>query len=127
MGFPSFSFRFEAPRHSAHHQWHARLLTTVDNCLLAFPGYACPVYSRTGRVTEGGEVYSFGMVMLELLTGLAPATADASRSPECTSRLIQHGYTCYHVLIKKRKGKEKEMQTIQPYLVRICMMFMCLL
>mmetsp|Transcript_30174 Transcript_30174/g.54765 ORF Transcript_30174/g.54765 Transcript_30174/m.54765 type:complete len:1127 (+) Transcript_30174:42-3422(+) len=43
------------------------------------PGYACPVYSRTGRVTEGSEVYSFGMVMLELLTGLAPATADASR------------------------------------------------
>ena len=46
------------------------------------PGYACPVYSRTGRVTEGGEVYSFGMVMLELLTALAPATADASRSHE---------------------------------------------
>ncbi|CAK9064835.1 unnamed protein product [Durusdinium trenchii] len=43
------------------------------------PGYACPIYSRTGRVTEGGEVYSFGMVMFELLTGLAPATADASR------------------------------------------------
>lgn len=43
------------------------------------PGYACPIYSRTGRVTEGGEVYSFGMVMLELLTGLAPATADATR------------------------------------------------
>eukprot|EP00930_Biecheleria_cincta_P025888 TRINITY_DN18358_c0_g1_i1.p1 TRINITY_DN18358_c0_g1~~TRINITY_DN18358_c0_g1_i1.p1 ORF type:complete len:1277 (-),score=218.70 TRINITY_DN18358_c0_g1_i1:60-3890(-) len=43
------------------------------------PGYACPVYSRTGRVTEGSEVYSFGMLMLELLTGLAPATADPSR------------------------------------------------
>jgi len=43
------------------------------------PGYACPIYSRTGKVTEGGEVYSFGMVMFELLTGLAPATADASR------------------------------------------------
>ena len=25
------------------------------------------------------QVYSFGMVMLELLTGLAPATADATR------------------------------------------------
>lgn len=78
--------------------------------LLGPPGYACPIYSRTGKVTEGGEatalhmfckidvakrekfatvtewaasqpleVYSFGMVMFELLTGLAPATADASR------------------------------------------------
>ena len=59
-------------------------------------GYACPIYSRTGRVTEGSEVrrrgicdetygfssrqvHSLGMVMLELLTGLAPATADPSR------------------------------------------------
>mmetsp|Transcript_39496 Transcript_39496/g.92876 ORF Transcript_39496/g.92876 Transcript_39496/m.92876 type:complete len:1072 (+) Transcript_39496:56-3271(+) len=40
------------------------------------PGYACPIYARTGRVTEGSEVYSFGMVMLELMTNHAPATAD---------------------------------------------------
>lgn len=40
------------------------------------PGYACPIYSRTGRVTEGSEVYSFGMVMLELLVNLAPASPD---------------------------------------------------
>eukprot|EP00931_Biecheleriopsis_adriatica_P057712 TRINITY_DN34258_c0_g1_i1.p1 TRINITY_DN34258_c0_g1~~TRINITY_DN34258_c0_g1_i1.p1 ORF type:complete len:1161 (+),score=212.85 TRINITY_DN34258_c0_g1_i1:140-3622(+) len=52
------------------------------------PGYACPVYSRTGRVTEGSEVYSFGMVMLELLTGLAPATADPSR-PGGIAYLVQ--------------------------------------
>eukprot|EP00933_Yihiella_yeosuensis_P069872 TRINITY_DN7694_c0_g1_i1.p1 TRINITY_DN7694_c0_g1~~TRINITY_DN7694_c0_g1_i1.p1 ORF type:complete len:599 (-),score=117.75 TRINITY_DN7694_c0_g1_i1:164-1888(-) len=40
------------------------------------PGYACPIYSRTGRVTEASEVYSFGMVLLETLTGLAPAAVD---------------------------------------------------
>lgn len=40
------------------------------------PGYACPIYASTGCVTEGSEVYSFGMVMLEMLTGLAPATHD---------------------------------------------------
>merc|ERR1719352_2115691 len=43
------------------------------------PGYACPIYSKTGRVTEGSEVYSFGMVLIELLTGLAPAAADPQR------------------------------------------------
>lgn len=43
------------------------------------PGYACPIYSQTGKVTEGSEVYSLGMVMLELLSGLAPASADPSR------------------------------------------------
>lgn len=36
-------------------------------------GYACPLYVRRGVVTEGSEVYSFGMVLLELLTASPPA------------------------------------------------------
>eukprot|EP00439_Symbiodinium_sp_Y106_P074754 s853_g14.t1 len=43
------------------------------------PGYACPIYARTGRVTEFSEVYSFGMVILEVLTAIPPATADPSK------------------------------------------------
>jgi len=34
------------------------------------------VYERSGCCTEGSEVYSFGMVMLEVLTGLAPSATD---------------------------------------------------
>jgi len=37
------------------------------------PGYACPIYMSTGKVTEGSEVYSFGMVLLEVLLNLVPA------------------------------------------------------
>lgn len=37
------------------------------------PGYTCPTYIRSGKVTEGSEVYSFGMVMLELLLNQMPA------------------------------------------------------
>eukprot|EP00927_Polykrikos_kofoidii_P071275 TRINITY_DN67569_c0_g1_i1.p1 TRINITY_DN67569_c0_g1~~TRINITY_DN67569_c0_g1_i1.p1 ORF type:complete len:392 (-),score=46.93 TRINITY_DN67569_c0_g1_i1:94-1269(-) len=36
------------------------------------PGYACPIYSQTGRVTEQSEVYSFGIVLLELLLNQPP-------------------------------------------------------
>lgn len=36
-------------------------------------GYADPLYARTGVVTEASEIYSFGMVVLELLTGCPPA------------------------------------------------------
>jgi len=43
------------------------------------PGYACPIYARTGTVTEFSEVYSFGMVILEVLTAIPPATADPSK------------------------------------------------
>ncbi|CAE7042036.1 unnamed protein product [Symbiodinium natans] len=40
------------------------------------PGYKCPVYERTRRCTESSEVYSFGMVMLEMMTGLDPSATD---------------------------------------------------
>eukprot|EP00443_Scrippsiella_acuminata_P042628 CAMPEP_0115319372 /NCGR_PEP_ID=MMETSP0270-20121206/79729_1 /TAXON_ID=71861 /ORGANISM="Scrippsiella trochoidea, Strain CCMP3099" /LENGTH=1178 /DNA_ID=CAMNT_0002739057 /DNA_START=70 /DNA_END=3602 /DNA_ORIENTATION=+ len=58
---------------------HGGALHVTVRTISGTPGYACPLYSRTGRVTEGSEVYSFGMVMLELLTGLAPAAADPHR------------------------------------------------
>lgn len=41
-------------------------------------GYADPLYIRTGVVTEGSEVYSFGMVLLELLTRRPPALQHVS-------------------------------------------------
>lgn len=37
------------------------------------PGYICPTYQSTHQMTEGSEVYSFGMVLLELLLNEMPA------------------------------------------------------
>lgn len=45
-------------------------------------GYACPEYIRTGVITEGSEVYSFGMVLLELLTAAPPAVQRPERPGE---------------------------------------------
>merc|ERR1712151_5783 len=36
-------------------------------------GYADPAYLSTGTITESVEVYSLGMVFIELLTGCPPA------------------------------------------------------
>mmetsp|Transcript_56075 Transcript_56075/g.179950 ORF Transcript_56075/g.179950 Transcript_56075/m.179950 type:complete len:539 (-) Transcript_56075:217-1833(-) len=41
-------------------------------------GYADPLYIRTGVVTEKSEVYSMGMVLLEVLTGRPPALQHPS-------------------------------------------------
>jgi len=43
------------------------------------PGYTDPKYSHTGIVTEANEVFSFGMVMIELLTCRAPAVYASDR------------------------------------------------
>eukprot|EP00931_Biecheleriopsis_adriatica_P035846 TRINITY_DN20656_c0_g1_i1.p1 TRINITY_DN20656_c0_g1~~TRINITY_DN20656_c0_g1_i1.p1 ORF type:complete len:691 (-),score=156.85 TRINITY_DN20656_c0_g1_i1:7-2079(-) len=45
-------------------------------------GYACPEYIRRGVITEGSEVYSYGMVLLELLTGAPPAVQRQDRPGE---------------------------------------------
>lgn len=37
------------------------------------PGYTCPNYITSGKMTEGSEVYSFGMVLLEMLINMLPA------------------------------------------------------
>lgn len=55
---------------------HAGGNSVKVNTISGTPGYACPFYTRTGYVTEGSEVYSFGMVMLEILCTMAPAIAD---------------------------------------------------
>lgn len=51
------------------------------------PGYACPAYSQTGIITEGSEVYSFGIVLLELLLNRPPAL-QAGSPPVLTYPLL---------------------------------------
>ena len=41
-------------------------------------GYACPYYIQRGVVTEGSEVYSFGMVLIELLCNAPPACSGSA-------------------------------------------------
>eukprot|EP00440_Ansanella_granifera_P054883 gb/GFBE01059495.1/.p1 GENE.gb/GFBE01059495.1/~~gb/GFBE01059495.1/.p1 ORF type:complete len:912 (+),score=193.57 gb/GFBE01059495.1/:1-2736(+) len=54
-------------------------------------GYACPHYVNRGVVTEGSEVYSFGIVLLELLTAAQPAyLAQAPDGSEQYQFLVTH-------------------------------------
>ncbi|XVF27061.1 hypothetical protein REPUB_Repub14bG0074000 [Reevesia pubescens] len=43
--------------------------THVTTCVMGTEGYAAPEYISTGRLTTMSDVFSFGVVLLELLTG----------------------------------------------------------
>jgi hypothetical protein len=53
-------------------------------------GYACPLYVQRGVVTEGSEVYSFGMVLLELLTASPPAYVGNGTAANQIQYLANH-------------------------------------
>jgi len=78
-------------------------------CAAGTPGYADPLYSRTGIVTEANEIYSLGMVFLELLTGRPPAvvTGDGSRCVFIWQELLVQGERageCVMRLLDQRAG-----------------------
>ncbi|GAA0167029.1 hypothetical protein LIER_22055 [Lithospermum erythrorhizon] len=59
----------------------AETVTHVStNRIAGTPGYLDPEYQNTGRLTEKSDIYSFGIVILEILTG-KPAIMDNNPNP----------------------------------------------
>ncbi|GMN21431.1 hypothetical protein TIFTF001_051123 [Ficus carica] len=71
-------------------------------------GYIAPEYARITRVNEKIDVYSFGVIVLELVTG-----RKANHGDECTSlaewvwRHLQEGKPIVEALDEEIKGREK--------------------
>jgi serine/threonine protein kinase len=54
------------------------------------PGYVCPQFMQHGKVTTRTDCYSFGMVILEVLTGLRVMVAE--RKPPYLRWLVEDVY-----------------------------------
>lgn len=52
--------------------------TTKKMMMLGSPGYTDPHYLRTGIATKKSDIYSFGVILLELITGLEAISSDSS-------------------------------------------------
>ncbi|EAY75623.1 hypothetical protein OsI_03528 [Oryza sativa Indica Group] len=74
----------------------ARLMSVVDthlsvSTLAGTPGYVPPEYYQSFRCTTKGDVYSYGVVLLELLTGKPPTdSADFGEDNNLVGWVKQH-------------------------------------
>lgn len=76
-------------------QWNAKLsdfglaregpeegLTHVSTAIVGTLGYAAPEYMHTGRLTAKSDIWSFGVVLYELITGRRPIDKNRPKSEQ---------------------------------------------
>ncbi|KAI0493680.1 hypothetical protein KFK09_023801 [Dendrobium nobile] len=61
-------------------------LTHVSTAVVGTIGYAAPEYVQTGRLTAKSDIWSYGIVLYELITGRRPT--DRNR-PKCEQKLLE--------------------------------------
>ncbi|KAH0451956.1 hypothetical protein IEQ34_019255 [Dendrobium chrysotoxum] len=61
-------------------------LTHVSTAVVGTIGYAAPEYIQTGRLTAKSDIWSYGIVLYELITGRLPM--DRNR-PKCEQKLLE--------------------------------------
>lgn len=83
-------------------------LTHVSTRMAGTFGYLAPEYALHGKLTEKADIYSFGVVALELVSG---RKNTISRLPREQRRLLQWGWKLYE--------EDKVMELLDPRLINM--------
>uniref|UniRef100_A0A7N0U6T8 non-specific serine/threonine protein kinase n=1 Tax=Kalanchoe fedtschenkoi TaxID=63787 RepID=A0A7N0U6T8_KALFE len=78
--------------------------THTSTYIMGTIGYIDPEYARTSRLTEKSDVYSYGIVLLELLTGKKAVNDDSN----------------LHSLIMSKTANNTVMETVDPEITATC-------
>ncbi|KAG6546622.1 hypothetical protein Mapa_011811 [Marchantia paleacea] len=83
-------------------------------------GYRAPEYNHTKRITHKADVYSFGVLLLELLTGRQPAQTHESQGngldlPKWVHSVVREEWTAevFDLELKSRHGEEEMVTLLQ--------------
>ena len=58
-------------------------------------GYLAPEYASSGKLTEKSDVFSYGVMLLELLTGRRPVDGGTAVSSFLEDSLVDWASPCY--------------------------------
>lgn len=71
----------------------------IDSDVVGTFGYLAPEYFMYGKVSDKVDVYAFGVVLLELLSGRTPIGLGAATGQESLVMWVRQGHSHSHILI----------------------------
>ncbi|CAM8978701.1 unnamed protein product [Rhodiola kirilowii] len=93
---------------SAKMGFSAGLAPSRKHLITGSPGYVDPHYLRTGISSKKNDIYSFGVVLMELLTGLEPFCNETGRM--LASRVVNGSGHVDQELVDRRLGGEYDLE-----------------